>query len=106
MAVPGRSQVVFLLMSGLLAVVVGCQQYGPVSPRAWEIATAIYSACNRQDVDRLPAVDQVISEAFAAEQISESEQRALRQMLTDAEQGRWQTAMEDARTMLNEQITQ
>lgn len=105
MAVSDRSKVMLLLLSGLLAGISGCQQYGPVSPRAWEIATAIYSVSNRQDPDRLPAVDTVISEAFAAQQISESEQQALRQMLTDAEEGRWQKAMEDARTMLNEQVT-
>lgn len=104
MAVSGVSRVLLLLLAGMLLILPGCQQYGSVSPQAWEIATAIYAVSNRQDAARLPAVDAVISEAFTAQQISESEQQALRQMLKDAEAGRWQKAMDDARTMLEEQV--
>lgn len=89
----------------LLAIVSGCQQYGPVSPRASEIATAIYSVSNRRDAERIAAVEAAISEASAGQQITAPEQQSLRQMLTDAQEGRWQKAMTDARTMLNEQVT-
>lgn len=98
----GGAAVVLLLM--LFLMIQGCQQYGTVSPKTYEIASALYSVCNRHDAGRLPVVDGLINDAQQAAEISESEAGWLREIVRSAHQGDWEQAMLDARTMMSEQV--
>ncbi|MEQ9409126.1 MAG: hypothetical protein RIK87_15430 [Fuerstiella sp.] len=94
-----------LLLVAIMLGFQGCQQYGSVSPKAYEVSTALYSVCNRQDQSRISVLETVIAEAYAAEQLTEAENRWLLNILEAAKAGRWQDGMTDARTMLAEQVT-
>ncbi|GAB5441739.1 MAG: hypothetical protein Fues2KO_20880 [Fuerstiella sp.] len=82
----------------------GCQQYGTVSPKTYELASALYSVCNRQDVERLPVVDGLINEAQMAAEITDSEANWLREIVSSARVNDWESAMQSARTMMAEQV--
>ena len=82
----------------------GCQQYGTVSPKAYEVATAMYSICNRQDESRLETVERLITESVDAGDITTGEQAWFDEMIAIARDGDWETAMMNARTMMNEQV--
>ena len=84
---------------------IACRKYGDVSPKAYDIAKALYSVCNRKDETALERVEQLIDEAAANSEISDDEQGHLLDIVTTARTGDWQTAMGDARTMMSDQIT-
>ena len=95
---------VLLLILLVCCCVQGCQQYGTVSPKAYEVATALYSTCNRRDIARLETVDQLISQSAAAGDLTDSEQQWFEEMVSAARSGDWETPMMNARTMMNEQV--
>ena len=88
----------------LCCCVQGCQQYGTVSPKAYEVATALYSTCNRKDDSRLTTVEQLITQSAEAGELTADEQLWFREMIATAREGDWETAMINARTMMNEQV--
>jgi len=91
----------FTLMTSLF--VSGCQKYGEVSPKAYELATALYSVCNRQDTARLEKVESLIAESTKAAELSSSEEKWLTSILESARSGSWESAASAARTMMEEQ---
>ena len=88
----------------LCCAMTGCQQYGDVSPRAYEVAKALYSVCNRQDAPGLAAVEAVISTGVAASELTASEEEWLLAIVEKARAGEWTYAMQDARVMMSEQV--
>lgn len=88
----------------LCCLTAGCQQYGEVSPKAYEVATALYSICNRQDEPRLVKVEQTISTGAESSELSASEKEWLLAIVEKARAGEWSYAMQDARVMMTEQI--
>lgn len=93
------------MVLGLIFSMPGCQQYGDVSPAAYELATALYSIANRADANRLPQVKQLVVENHQSGKLSATEQAWLLEIVDVAEQGDWEVAMKSARTMLDEQVT-
>ena len=85
-------------------IAVGCQQYGEVSPKAYEVAKALYSICNRKDVPRLKEVEALIVTASDSSELSASEQEWLLAIVEKARAGKWTYAMQDARVMMSEQV--
>jgi hypothetical protein len=88
----------------LMFVITGCQQYGEVSPNAYEIARSLYAACNQKDESRLAKLDVLISDNLKMTEITESEAQWLSTIVETARSGDWTVAMQNARTMLAEQI--
>ena len=88
----------------LICLLSGCQQYGEVSPRAYEISTSLYSICNRHDVGRITAAETTINSSYEAAEITEAEQQWLQDIVDKARADEWTTAMQDARTMMMEQV--
>ena len=94
-----------LLSTMMLSVTfAGCSQYGEVSPKAYEISSALYSVCNRKDESRLDQVQQLIVEAANSDELSSSEQEWLLDIVEAGRAGNWMSAGQDARTMMEEQI--
>ena len=87
-----------------LLIALGCNQYGEVSPRAYEISTSLYSTCNREDAARVAAVKKVIADSLEDEAITPTEEAWLMEIVKKAEANDWATAMQDARTMMIEQV--
>ena len=83
---------------------IGCRKYGDISPKAYEIAKALYSVCNRKDESGLDRITQLADEAATAGEISEDEQGYLLEIVATARAGDWESAMADARTMMSDQI--
>ena len=77
--------------------------YGPVSDRAYEISSALYSVCNRHDESRIEKLEMLIEENLAAEEISETESDWLTDILQAAKAGKWKTAMRQARRLMQAQ---
>ncbi len=83
---------------------IGCDRYGEVSPRAYEISSSLYSICNRHDAARIAAVETVINESHAAAEITATEQEWLLEIVEKARADEWTIAMQDARVMMMEQV--
>lgn len=82
------------LMITLMTVlfVSGCQKYGKVSPKAYELATALYSLCNRKDTARLGKVESLIADSTKAAELSSSEEEWLKSIVKSARSGSWESA--------------
>ena len=96
---------------GVLALIIviccfmqGCQQFGTVSPKAYEVAIALYSTCNRKDNSRLATVEQLVTQSVQAGELTATEEAWFRDMIATARAGEWETAMMNARTMMSEQV--
>ena len=89
----------------MLAILLsGCNRYGTVSASTYEISKSLYSICNRQDAKAIETVKKVIEERHAAEEITYREQQWLLDIVQTATTGEWSAAMQDARTMMMEQV--
>ena len=100
-----QPRAVAVVLFSLISVVSGCQQYGRVSPACCQTAMALYSACNRHDNDRLATIRKLVTTSEESSEMSNREADWLLQIVTTAESGDWEIAMQDARTMLDEQVT-
>lgn len=96
-----RSAIVTTLVTACF--VCGCQQYGEVSPKCYEFATALYSVCNRKDADRLEMIDKAIDDAVTAKELPADEAADLKEIIQQANDGKWPAAMLDCRTLMSEQ---
>lgn len=87
-----------------LAVVAGCNDYGSISPTAYEYAKALYSITNRQAEEKLGEVRQQIDAAAAEGDLTDREARWLKKIVDDAEDGDWRAANKASRAMMEDQI--
>jgi len=88
----------------LLLLVAGCSSYGKISPLAYEYAKALYSITNRQAEEKLAEVQDGIEAAVAAGELSDREGRWFRDIIADAQQGKWKEANQACRAMMTDQV--
>ena len=81
----------------------GCG-YGEVSPKAYEIAKALWSICERKDAERLDKVSELIAESEKAGEVTAEEAGWLRDIVEDGRDGDWDDAVEAAREMMSDQV--
>ena len=96
------SPLVFVALT--LTLLIGCQRYGSVSPRAYEIAKSLYSICNRNDTDRIAVVEQTINDSHTEAAITDAEKDWLLDIVEKARGHDWTAAMQDSRLMMMEQV--
>ena len=90
----------------LLALLAGCgNSPGPIGPRAYEHAQALYSVANRQAGDRIKVLAEKIEADLASGALSEHEAQWLGSALEEARSGEWKSAMSAARAMLEDQVS-
>jgi hypothetical protein len=94
---------VIALASGVCLWLLGCSAGEPISPVAYDSAKALFSICNRKDSEALGKLKTQIDDSLAAQTISASEARQLRQVLAAAEAGNWETGLNRARSLLERQ---
>ena len=91
-----------LLVAGLAA---GCGgRYAGASDRAYDIATALVSACNRKSEPALAAVVEQIEQGRADSSLSTGEVAYLSEIVATARGGDWATAEATARQVLKDQV--
>lgn len=78
--------------------------YGEVSDKTYDIATAMYSVCNRQDTEKLTSIDQLVQTGVAESSITTDEATMLREILELAQAGDWKTATREARRLMTDQV--
>lgn len=81
----------------------GCS-YPEVSPRTYEISKALYSVCNLKRKAELDKVEDAISAAVTASELSENESKWLMAIVERARSGEWEEAAEEARAILQDQV--
>ena len=93
---------VILLCGAVFSV--GCNSYTEISPSAYQLATALYSACNLGDPTRLERISELNQEAFTNSQISQQEFDWIDQIVSQASAGQWKAATDDSRLLLEAQV--
>ncbi len=97
--------VAVLLVSCLAAYLVFSRcGYGDVSNESYEIATALYSVCNRQDSSKLTSISDLLNSAEAEKTITPAEASMLRKILDQAAASNWAAATAESRKLMEDQV--
>ena len=86
-----------------LVCCLGCG-YPEVSPKAYQISKALYSVCNMKREGDLNKVMDAISKATADSELNDDEAEWLLAIVEKARTGEWDSAAQDARSILKDQI--
>jgi hypothetical protein len=84
----------------LAMTLAGCADHPPLERPSYDLAKALYAACNRQSTEHLAKFDQVLTEAIAAGKVGPQEESALREIAQVAAVGEWYDAQEMARELI------
>lgn len=95
-----RSWLLWLLAPIVLA---GCG-YPEVSPKAYEISKALFSAASRQSEEQLDRAAGLIETELKAGEISPQEAGWLNEVVATAREGNWPEAQATARQIMEDQI--
>lgn len=78
--------------------------YPEVSPKTYEISKALYSACNQKSEERLQIVTKLIQSSLENKEISDREATWLKDIIAQARDNQWESAMVEARSLMEDQI--
>lgn len=92
-----------LALAGLIFVA-GCG-YPRVSPAAVELTKTIDTVCNLRTEAQIEPARKLVQERYEEGKISEEESEILEQILSIAENGRWESAAARCRSLLEAQTT-
>lgn len=81
----------------------GCGGYGPVSPRAYDYAGAVYGLCSRREAGRLDQLAEAIDQDRQAGLLTDREAGWLGAMVADGRAGDWESAQRASRRMMQDQ---
>ena len=97
-----------LLLVVIFGAVLGLKMfngYGEVSPRTYEFAKAIYAACLSKSNERLERVESMLTNSSDSQtEIPDKQREWLQGMVDLAKRGRWDTAANQARQMMEDQV--
>ena len=80
------------------------RNYGTMGGTGYQYALALYSACNRQDSDRVAELARVIDHAAGEDTLTPAELKWLQQIIAKAQSRRWVEASSDIRLLLEAQV--
>ncbi len=78
----------------------GCNNHPPLERPSYDLAKALYAACNRQSAEHLAKFEAVLAESIAAGKVGPQEEGALREIAEVAAAGKWYDAQEMARELI------
>ena len=78
--------------------------YPEVSPQTYEISKALYSVCNQKSEERLQVVKKLIESSLENKEINENEAQMLNDIVAQASEDQWESAMVEARNLMQDQI--
>ncbi len=92
------------LSLAIMLITTGCG-YSDVSPRATEYAKAIYRITNLQKAEKIQSTRDQIKSDVDAGKLSSREAELLYNILDKAEAGKWESAMKNARSLMEAQVS-
>ena len=99
---PGHLFRAFVLTSACLVCFSGCS-YPQIGEKAYEISKALYMTCNLKREKDLDKVSELIRQAASDSELSESESELLLNIVAKAEDGEWEAAEQEVRSILEDQ---
>ncbi|MHC4877494.1 MAG: hypothetical protein ACYTGL_13445 [Planctomycetota bacterium] len=81
----------------------GCG-YPEVSPKTYEVASALYAASNRQSLEHIEKSALLIDELRETEEITERESEWLKAIVEQARAEQWTEAAAEARVLIADQV--
>lgn len=81
----------------------GCG-YPEISPRAYELSKTLYSTCSLKRESDLDKITELITQAQSMSELTDSEGEWLAGIVNQARSGDWQSASEEARAILDDQV--
>jgi len=81
----------------------GCG-YPEVSPKTYELAKALYSATNLEQLERLDVVEEMVGHAMERQEITSREADYLVNIINRAREGDWKQAQQQARRLMVDQV--
>lgn len=78
--------------------------YGQISELGYQYATALYSACNQSDDEKLEKLSEMIAASQAQREIDDRETRWLQGIIERGRRGDWQAGAREARRLLADQV--
>ena len=76
--------------------------YGEVSAETYQYSKALYGACLKKDEAHLNKVEEMV--ASAGDSIPAKEKAWLDEIISKARAGKWESAANDARRMMDDQV--
>jgi hypothetical protein len=99
-----KSLAVLLICLVVGYLVFGNRGYGEVGEKAYEISTALYSVCNRQDATKLAGIESLLASAQSDANLSPAEAEILHEILRTAQAGDWKSATSESRALMEDQV--
>jgi hypothetical protein len=96
--------VVGLLVAAVAAAVLYGQRFGDLSDNGYEIALSLFSACNRRDSNRIPAIEAQIDLVADQGELGKQEAKWLRAVVLKAKAEKWEAAQRDIRNLMEQQV--
>ena len=78
--------------------------YSTVSDKGYELALALFSACNRQDMARVKSIVELARQAKEAQELPSYDARVIEEIGQLATDGNWERAAREARRLLDAQV--
>ncbi|WP_145433402.1 hypothetical protein [Lacipirellula limnantheis] len=90
----------YLFIAVMAISFAGCNNHPPLERPSYDLAKALYAACNRQSAEHLAKFEEVLAESIAAGNVGPQEESALRKIAEVAAAGEWYDAQEMARELI------
>ncbi len=84
---------------------IGCGQYGTLSPLGYDYATALHSLSRKKKTENIDLLRKKIVGSFEHGDLSERERNWLESILDSADHGDWPGAIKASRSLLEAQVT-
>ncbi len=86
-------------------IFIGCSDYPEFSSKAYDISSALYSTCRRENAENLGEISALTKSALENSEITAREAAWIEAIIAQAEAGDWEDAAEEARSILEAQVT-
>ncbi len=94
----------FVLIVVIAIILRSGREYGEISPRGYEIATALYSACNQKDPAKLETLSEIIEDSTGSRELNDRESRWLVAIIDQGRRGDWDAAVAEVRQIMKDQV--
>ncbi len=93
-----------LVLVAMLGYAFWPRGYGDVGHQGYQYATALFSAVNQQDLERLQDIAQRIQQSQQNGELQPREAEWLLDIIRDAESGKWERANQHVRQLMEDQV--
>ena len=80
------------------------ERYDGMSRQSYDIAMALYAACNAEDLQRVSEIEAIVASDAEGRAIEDREADWFHDVIDLAKQGQWRDAARQARMMLGDQV--